>query len=420
MSARPFLVIAVLAAACGSSYGAEGPSGSNDPVNPTEPRPLADGGDAKPDGGGASEELVDDGRRGWHAVGAPIPTVGSMPPALATLGNGATAVAYWNDDGVEVQGLVAGAWRPIGARFPVPGLSPLALAATPTSLFLAWHYAAKNHLREWNGTTWTTPAGSPLGSASTFYPHVSLTIGPDTKPWVAFNEHLPPATQERSIVKSQDSAGFLDRGAPIAIGMQSALAPSVAAGAGKVYLVHEGSGVHAYEWSGSSWVELGNGIVPPPAAGPFSSPSTPSIAVDGAGRAVVAYHAYLNVDSGTLGFVARWSGAAWVHVGSPFQALPAKVNNQASFTSVRSVAAAADGTVYVVFSEVNASNEEGVHVLRCGDTSCAPLGRGRLDPVAGVGATNAKVMVDRLGRPVVAWTEGDRVHVWRYHGDPDN
>jgi hypothetical protein len=414
------LFVIALVAACGSDYGAESGNASGGPSGPGPSENLTlDGGNEGVDAGG---EEVDDGRRGWQTVGAPIPFAGSAQrPALAVLARGEIALAHGNGDGVEVKRFSGGVWQPIGDRFVTTYPPPLDLAATTTSLFLAWNAADRNHVREWNGTAWSTPGGTPVGASGTFLPHVSLTIAADGRPWLASNEHATSSDPERVFVKGQvDGSSWTDRGTKLGSGTQSALAPDIATNASKTYLVYEGNGVHAYEWSGSGWVELGSGITPPPSAGTFSSPSTSSLAVDGLGRAVVAYHAYLDADNGTLGFVARWSGAQWIHIGGALQALPGKVNNNASFTTMQAVAAAADGTIYVAFTEVDTSGEEGLHVLRCNDTSCAPLGRGRLNPVAGKPATSARMTMDRLSRPVVAWVEGDQVQVWRYHGDPDS
>ena len=51
------------------------------------------------------------------------------------------------------------------------------------------------------------------------------------------------------------------------------------------------------------------------------------------------------------------------------------------------------------------------------------MGRGRLEAAAGAGF-GPRLAIDPFGRPLVTWVEDDaagvsRVHVWRYHGDPD-
>lgn len=155
----------------------------------------------------------------------------------------------------------------------------------------------------------------------------------------------------------------------------------------------------------------------------MSSPSTSSIALAPDGAPVVAFHAYKDNLDGTLGFVARWSGAAWQYLGQNLNATVGQVMGQASHSSMQNVAVDDDGNAYVVWSEVDTSGEPGTYVYRCaaGGGGCAPVGRGRLrvdgDP------DGARVEIDAAGRPVVAWTEqstaGRRVHVWRYHGDPD-
>src|SRR5690606_7435530 len=130
------------------------------------------------------------------------------------------------------------------------------------------------------------------------------------------------------------------------------LAPELATGGGKTFVVYQGGGVHVHEWTGAAWTELGTGVTPPPGADTFTSPSTASLAADSLGRPVVAYHAYKDNIDGTLGFVARWNGAAWAHLGGPIQATPGQVDGAASYTTMRSVAVAADNTVYIAFTEV--------------------------------------------------------------------
>lgn len=423
---RAAFVIVVLSVGCATGMDAE----SDEPIFPPgrEPRGDASGdetGSVIP--GGDAGFDANDGKKGWHALGAGLATgATSTLPALAIDAAGAVVLARTNGANIEVARFDGTTWQPVGAAMATGGAAYPSIAAGATSLYVAWHLANKNHVREWNGSSWTTPGGTPLGTQATFLPHVHVAIGADGKPWVTFNEHTSPSTTERVYVYAQnDAVSWIPRGAALGSGPSSALAPELATGGGKTFAAYEGNGVHVHEWSGSTWVELGAGVSPPPGGG-FTSPSTVAIAADGMGRPVVAYHAYLNNIDGTLGFVARWNGASWTHLGGPIQAKPGQVMNQASYTTMQSVAAASDGTVYVAITEVNDANEHGVHVYRCSDAACAPLGRGRLDAVPGSNAHVARLAVDHAGRPVVAFAEKTaagndvEVHVWRYHGDPDS
>jgi hypothetical protein len=384
------------------------------------------------DGGGVLPD-ADPGLRGWRALGAPLATSATYAaPAIARGADGQPLVAFLDgtgaDVGIDVHRYVEDAWVRVGSKQSTAGFgAPPALAAGDASAWLAWPVGGDgNAARHLEDGAWTTPAGTPLGSSSTYLPHTTIAVADDGAPWVAYSEHLEGSSTEEIYVQARAAGAFGPRGAKITIGgNQSALAPRLATGGGEVAVAYQGDGVYARRWDGSGWALLGGGAIVPPAESGASSASTASLAIDGEGRAVVAYHAYVGGDDGTVGFVARWDGDAWDHLGVSLQAYDGASPDGASYASMQDVAAAADGTIYVAWSEEDAAGEAGIHVARCDDGGCAPLGEGRLDAVAGGEATWARLAIDGAQRPVVAWAEeveaggADAIHVWTYYGDPD-
>ncbi len=397
----------------------------------TDGNPTGDGGVETPD---ASLGLT-----GWVALGAPLPTTASfLSPAMTTDGAGMPLVAFLTGTdaasyGVEVYRVVGGAWTQVGARIPMGIATVPDVAASGTEIHVAWPQGDRRHLRTWNGTSWSTPAGSPVGTYDTFLPHVSLAVDAGGRPWIAYNEHSASSSSQRVFVNAHDGGAFPPRGFTgyanalydPASPNQSALAPDLAAGGGAMFVAWEGNGVHVRRWDAgsASWTATGAGKVEPPAGAGVTSASTSAIAVDGAGRPTVVYHAYKGGADGTNVFVARHDGTSWVHLGQNVQAYAGMASGSATYATAQDVAVTVAGDVFIAFTEEDAAGHAAVHVWRCATSGCAPVGRGRLDADAGEAST-AKMAIDHAGRPIVAWAEATasgayRLHVWRYFGDPD-
>ena len=379
---------------------------------------LIDGGGGPPDGAF--------GVTGWQEVAPPL-LAGSnvVIPALAIDGAGKAVVAYLTGGGsdeisIEVQRAVAGTWTRIGDLLPTIDYVTLpALATAPGGeLWLTWPYGDRYQVRHWDGASWSPPAGTPLGQYTTFLPHTSVVIGPDGEPWVAFDEHIAPSNNEQVYVRSRAAAGaWTDRGSTL--GQVNALAPYLASRGDDVCLTYQASGVYAMCWNGSSFVQVGGAIVPAGA----SSASTSSIALDAGGAPVVAFHAYKDNIDGVIGYVARWTGAAWQFLGQSLQASPGQYMGSPTSAQMQAVAVDDDGNAYVAWTEQDNTGAYGVYVYRCaaGGGGCAAVGRGRLRVSANPEA--ARLQIDHAGRPVVIWSESTgsqrTVYVWRYLGDPD-
>ena len=380
------------------------------------------------------------GLTGWQPLGTPLPTTASfLSPAIATDGAGMPVVAFSTGTdaasfGIEVYRVVAGAWTRVGARIPTTTTTVPDIAAHGSTIHVAWPDGDRRQVRTWDGPSWTTPAGSPVGTYSTYLPHVSLVVDASARPWLAYNEHSSTSSSQRVFVNAADGTAFPPRGFTgyanalhdPAAPNQSALAPDLATGGGAMFVAWEGNGVHVRRWDAgtSSWTSTGAGAVVPPAAAGVTSASTSAIAVDGAGRPTVVYHAYKGGADGTNVFVARHDGTSWVHLAQNLQAYVGMASGSATYATAQDVAVTSAGDVYIAFTEEDAAGHAAVHVRRCAVTGgCVAVGRGRLDADAGEAST-ARMAIDHGGRPIVAWAEATaggayRLHVWRYFGDPD-
>ncbi len=404
---------------------------------------TTDARDGNGDGGrddGGMELDASLGLTGWHPLGAPIgSSTNNLIPAVAIDGTGLPFVAIvagtdTSSFGIEVHRAVNNAWTLVGPRIPTGTMTVPAIAATGSTYHVAWPAGSSRQVRTWNGASWSAPAGTPVGSYTTFLGHVSLALDAASQLWVAYNEHSAAQTAERVFVNANQGTSWPLRGMTsytnalheTASPNQSALAPDLAAGAGAMFVAWQGNGVHVRQWNPgtTAWDAVGTGaIVPPPAAGVVSA-STSAIGVDSAGRPTVIYHAYKGGLDGTLVFVARHDGASWIHIGQSLQAYAGGANGMATYATAQDIAVTAASDAYIAFTEEDATGESAVHVWRCASTGgCAPVGRGRLDADVG-DASTARLALDGGGRPVVVWSELDaagnsHVHVWRYFGDPD-
>lgn len=420
-------LLSVGACAQGSRPGADDGTDvdGTDATDSADDAVVIDGNPTAPDGGGGPADAAF-AVTGWQEVAPPLAAgTNTVLPAIDIDGAGKTVVAYLTGGGsdelsIAVQRAAGGAWTRIGDLLPTLDYVtwPSLAAAAGGEFWVTWPYGDRYQVRHWDGATWSTPAGTPLGQYSTFLPHTSVVMGPDGAPWVAFDEHVAPMSNEQVYVRSQAGAGaWTDRGSNL--GQPNALAPYLAARGDAVCLTYQASGVYAMCWNGSSFAQVGGAITP---AG-VSSPSTSTIAVDATGAPVVAFHAYKDNIDGVLGFVARWNGAAWTYLGQNLQASPGQYQGSPTSAMMQAVAVDDDGNAYVAWTEQDNTGAYGVYVYRCaaGGGGCAPVGRGRLR--VGANPDAVRLRVDHAGRPVVVWAEstaGQRtVYVWRYLGDPD-
>jgi hypothetical protein len=430
-------VLVVAGCAQGVAGSADDDLGDDDGLTWPDAR-LQGQADASADASGILPD-ADPGLRGWQQIALPIPTTASYAsPALAIDGNGQPVVSITNGAGAnlgaEAYHLVDDRWTMIGSRQAMSFAGGVDLAASAQTFFMAWpDGGGPNQVRSFTGGAWITPAGTPLGANSAYLPYTNVIVDEAGKPWVAYSEHVLPSSNEQIYVDSQSAgATWQARASGISSAInQSALAPDLVAAGGKIFMAFEGSGVfvRVYDSGSGGFAPVGTGSLVPTMPAGVSSPSTCSVGADASGHVWVAFHAYVGGDDGTLGYVARWDGAAWSYVGQGFQGFDGNAEGSATYSTMQDLAVSAAGIAYVVWTEENAStNQIGVYVDRCEvGSGCVGVGRQRLDVAPG-DAVTARIAIDGANRPVVAWSEHDttdtaseqNVYVWRYYGDPDD
>jgi hypothetical protein len=208
-------------AACAQGVAADGDSDATDSdatdsdttdSDTSDDGPGIDAGPFDPDAGpppDATSALT-----GWQPVAPPLAAGADYAvPALTIDAAGKAIVAFLTDPSAgtgaaersfEVQRAVAGEWHAVGERLSTANYLtiPQITAAPGGELWLTWTTGDRSAVRRWDGATWTIPAGTPLGDHSTYLPHTSVAIGPDGEPWVAYDEHVSPATNEQVYVRS--------------------------------------------------------------------------------------------------------------------------------------------------------------------------------------------------------------------------
>ncbi len=163
---------------------------------------------------------------------------------------------------------------------------------------------------------------------------------------------------------------------------------------------------------------------PPQASAPANVSGRPVVAMAPGGAMVVAYAdaeglaAYPEAEGGHHIVVGRLEGGTWSLVGTPFN-----VDESAVFgwrrVSSPLLAVGADGRPVVAFQQRDLRSDEGptLHVFRWSeDSTWEPLGSRLNAPGAG-GFHAAALTLDSEGRPVVAWSSTEGVHVRRWESE---
>jgi hypothetical protein len=399
----------------------------------------ADGGTGTGDGSTGVPDGPPDPRRGWIDLGSPPGAMtGDVSSPRLAIRNGAPVIAYSADNRVSLLAYENDStWTPISSSLrhstatnavtydptPVVGADGLAV------VWPEWSAGAMSSpVRRLSGGTWVAPPGAAvLGTAGaySFVPHSSAAIDADGSMWIAYAETTDINAPMRIFVVSLLGANVFQRGASISATNTNtgALAPDLAINGGNHFMTWTENGVRLAKRNPATgaWDAFGNSPITV-AGRPAGNQTNGHLTVDSAGRPIIAFTSSDGTEAGI--YVARWDGASWTYWQQMLQATPGQVSGMSTYPNLFDIVAGGPDTVFVAWSEVNASTYDGIYVYRCTPAGCAPAGRGRLEAAAGATpGYGPRLAVDNAGRPLVTWVEGatgtKRAHVWRYHGDPD-
>jgi hypothetical protein len=178
-------------------------------------------------------------------------------------------------------------------------------------------------------------------------------------------------------------------------------------------------GVMARRWQARVWDSIGSSTTFPAGLSNGVVGDLVSIAVDAAGRPVVAWRVRPETSTATTRIMLRaWDGTSWVERGGSGSGL-----GLSGMTGVRwpSVAIDAQGQIVVAWDEWSSTSPSNfsVKVKRWNGTAWQAID----PPLATGNAVSPRVAVDSTGRPIVAWTQStpttaptSRIYVQRWNG----
>jgi hypothetical protein len=440
-----WLALAVLVTGCAATSGGTSSDGGGSKADADPLLPDADPflPDADPQ---APDAAPPDPRRGWIDLGGPISEQtgnrSSASSPVVTFLDGAPVVAF-TETGPIGTFVYARRYDELHDTWIAMGQPQRAstvdgsvtydpsLAVVGGTLFSVWPEWSQGEMStsaaRWNGSGWSLLPQTPLGFGPySFYPHSSAIDDGAGALWVAWSETVDFVAPMRIYVRSFKDEVWTDRGSMIgAMTTAAALAPELARGGGKTFMTWIEDGQRLASWNGSSWDPVLPLIAPP--GGASHKVSGGQLAVDGAGRPILAFTS--NQADPALGeasiYLARLEGGAWQFWTQALQATPGVHESLANHTYLADLVVDAGGTAYVAWYEIDDFGNYSTYVHRCNASGCTPVGpdEGRLSFDAGASDTSwPRLAIDALGRPIATWTEtvGEeaRVHVWRYHGDP--
>ncbi len=163
---------------------------------------------------------------------------------------------------------------------------------------------------------------------------------------------------------------------------------------------------------------------PPQASAPARVAGRPALAVEPGGAVVVAFAdaeavvAYPESESGSHIVVGRLDGGTWSVLGAPFNAAGSGVFGWTRVSSPL-LALGADGHPVVAFQQRDPSSDEGpaLHVFRWTAASTWERLGSRLNAPGEGGFHDAALAIDSEGRPVVAWSSAEGIHVRRWESE---
>ncbi len=248
----------------------------------------------------------------------------------------------------------------------------------------------------WDGSAWMQ-LGEPLSdSPSTSLIFVtSLKLDSADNPVVAWDE-LTTGTSGAVQVSRWDGNSWQSVGDPVSGPMASYL-PSLVLDGNDLpivsYVDFDGVkfDIQVMRWDGGAWVAMGDLL---DANAGNTSTSKPALAFDGS-NPVVAWSESDGAEEHV--YVRRWNGATWQALGSIIDAV---TNENAGLPSL---AVEQDGTPVVAFREDTATDPK-IFAFRWTGAAWVQIGTG-FDAGAGNIATNASLALDASDRPVAAWYE---------------
>jgi Bacterial Ig domain len=167
--------------------------------------------------------------------------------------------------------------------------------------------------------------------------------------------------------------------------------------------------IYVKRWTGTAWILVGSGFLD---VNTNQFARLPSLALDSSGNPVVAWTerdgTFTNI------YLKRWTGTAWILVGNGLLNL---INNQ-SFSDA-SLALDSSGNPVVAWSE-NDGTSINVYVKRWNGTAWVFVGNGFLDVSTNTTAYQPSLVLDSSGNPVVSWSEFDgasfNIYIKRWNG----
>ena len=271
-------------------------------------------------------------------------------------------------------------------------------------------------VKAWSGSAWeelgpTPGAGSPQGS--------SIAVGGDGTVWLAcIEEDVDAASRQRFFVARWAGSGWETLGGDL--GVTASSDPSIALDrAGSPWLAWSERGassdVRVQRWDGSAWVTVGADTLDP---GLQFEDRSPALTMGASDAPVLVWDSTPSGSTSSAVVVKRWDGAAWTLLGQ-------LDGGAAGHQRAPSAAFAPGGTeLFVTYRARGGVDAEGtadhdVHVERWDGAAWSAVG-GTFDEGADSNVEATSIVVDVLGRPVVAWAqEGEGssdVRVARWNG----
>ena len=178
--------------------------------------------------------------------------------------------------------------------------------------------------------------------------------------------------------------------------------------------------IYLRRWNGTTWEELGGSASNGGISDNWAASGYPSLVIDGNDRPIVAWHD----DSGGARniYLRRWNGTTWEELGG--SASDGGISGSLAASNDPSLVLGPDGAPIVAWQEDSGFLNLDVYLRRWNGTSWEELGGSASD--GGISDNNGSsgfvsLAIDGDGRPVVAWRDdsgGDfEIYLRRWNGD---